>query len=135
MSFIEWKSDFSVHHDRMDKQHQLLFDYVNEFYFALERKAENDELVTVYSKILSYTDFHFKDEERLMLENNYPDYEIHKNMHENLVNEALLFREKLVQQEQGVENNIKYFLKVWLSAHIKGIDKKYSNCVNFSKNT
>jgi len=133
MSFIEWTQDFCVSHDEMDKQHQMLFDYVNEYYTALEEGASNDVLVVSYQNIINYTDFHFKDEERLLFESNYSDYEIHKRIHETLVDSAVAFMVRLKEKEQGVEHEIKHFLKIWLTAHIKGIDKKYSDCVNLRK--
>jgi len=126
MPYITWTEEFSVKHAEMDKQHQLLFDYVNEYYDALEAGQSNQELVPVFEKIISYTDFHFKDEEKMMQKMQYPDFQKHKLMHETLVKRVLELKDELAQNKAEIAEHIKYFLKNWLTAHIKGIDTQYS---------
>ena len=129
MPFIEWTDEFSVHEEKMDQQHKMLFAYINKFYEKIEKGASQRELIPVFDKIVSYTDFHFKDEEELLKKNNFPDYQVHKAIHKTLIAEVLSFRSRLRNEEPNVEQEIKQFLKLWLSAHIKGIDTKYSKFV------
>ncbi len=129
MPFIEWTKDFSVHEELMDKQHQLLFDYINEFCDAIDEEVSREVLVASFQKIVAYTNFHFKDEEKMLKECNYPDYAVHKMIHESLLSEVMVFKGKIENGEPNVENEVKQFLKLWLSAHIKGIDTKYSKFV------
>ena len=129
MPFIQWTNDFSVREEMMDKQHQMLFDYINNFCDAIDTGAGHQELVEAFNKIVAYTDFHFKDEERLLKDNDYPDYAVHKAIHEKLIADVMSFRKRLMDKEPNIETGIKQFLKLWLSAHIMGIDKKYSEFV------
>lgn len=58
MSYLKWDQSLSVNDDVMDEQHQLLFDYVNEFYEAIKKHEDNHQLLQIMEKVLAYTKFH-----------------------------------------------------------------------------
>ena len=128
MPYIEWDEQYSVKNAEMDRQHQMLFDYINEFYTAIDFDRRKSDLVAILDKVIQYTHFHFLAEEQLMRDVNYPDYEKHKNIHKELVTRVLKLKEQLISTEDKGETaeEIKSFLKNWLTQHIQGIDKKYS---------
>lgn len=125
MAFFDWSDDFSVSNKRMDDQHQTLIGYVNEFY----EQAEGGSLEgckKVFEKIVKFTTYHFDDEEKLMEAHNYSGLARHKMIHEQLVDRVTELGGKLAANDERSPTEIKLFLKNWLSAHIKGIDMKYS---------
>jgi len=128
MAFIEWSADFSVQHAAMDRQHQVLFGYVNEFYAAIERGTGNAGLAVIFKKIVEFTGQHFADEEAMMERVGFAGLVSHRAIHKQLVGQVLAFERRLKTRDAGVGREIQFFLKHWLTAHIHGIDKKYVEC-------
>ena len=131
---MKWTPDYSVEHDEMDEQHQQLFTIINEYYEAVDRKASFADLIKVFDRVLAFTDYHFKEEEEMMERCQFPKLTEHKIIHRTLVERVLELREDLKNQKQGSQDTVKYFLKNWLSSHIKGIDKQYSGYANVENN-
>lgn len=130
MSFFEWSDELSVNHQNMDNQHQTLIRYVNEFYDLVARDATQAELITCFDRIVDFTSFHFAAEEAVMEENKFPGIRQHKLIHESLVKRVMELKQSLLNEEDNVRNDIKFFLKNWLTSHIKGIDKKYAEHIH-----
>ena len=117
MSYLKWDQSLSVNDDVMDEQHQLLFDYVNEFYEAIKKHEDNHQLLQIMEKVLAYTKFHFAEEEELMDAYEYPGAELHKKIHQNLIKSVKDFMLSLTLGE-NVTREIKHFLKQCLVSHI-----------------
>jgi len=123
--YLEWTPAYSVGHEEIDRQHQVLFDYVNAFHDALEDGVEQDLLVQIFAQVLEYTRFHFRDEEALMAQYAYPDLQRHKQLHQRLVETVMELQESLCAGEENAGPRVMGFLKNWLQAHVLGVDKKY----------
>ncbi|MDZ4349105.1 MAG: bacteriohemerythrin [Xanthomonadaceae bacterium] len=123
---MTWTDDFSVHDLRMDDQHRMLFDYINNLCDVMDRDRARPAILDAYQKVLDYTGFHFRDEEALMERVNYPGLSKHRLVHQQLVTRALDFKERIKTGDAAAPDELKYFLKNWLTAHIKGIDVQYS---------
>ncbi len=131
---MEWSNDYSVEHEKMDDQHKQLFDIINEYYEAVKNDSSFSSLKKVFDKVLAFTQYHFKEEEELLAKTDYPKLREHQLIHQNLVERVLELREDLNNEVPGSPDHVKYFLKNWLTSHIKGIDKQYSPFVNTPSN-
>lgn len=118
MSNFTWLDEYKVGHDVIDQQHQYLFDLANQIVAPY-----NDQQKT-HQNILSlhhYVREHFREEESLMREFDYPGYE-------EQVKEHALLEKRLHEISAGIlRNNIKpedvmSFMRTWLLDHILGTD-------------
>lgn len=125
MPYINWSTEFSVHHAGMDAQHQQLFDYVNAFYDAVAADARQATLLGIFTRIVQFTANHFRDEEAMMARVGYDGLNRHRLIHQQLVTQVMALDKRLRQNDPAVAHEIEGFLKHWLTAHIKGIDMKY----------
>ena len=73
----------------------------------------------------SYTAEHFADEERMMCECNYADYDRDKANHEKLVNLVLGYKGQFEGTDPGVEAAAMNFITTWLTGHVPGTDRNY----------
>lgn len=126
MSFVTWTPEMSVSSATMDQQHQRLIDIINRYHDALEAGASHEQLMTVFKEVIAYAQQHFRDEERLMEQQQYPNLQRHRLIHQNLTQRIGEFVAAMDKRQAGVEKEIQFFLKSWLTAHIVGIDKQYS---------
>ena len=126
MSFYDWTDDLSVGHHGIDDQHKRIIDLINRYHDTLEKKAPRSALVADFKAIAEYSIRHFRDEEAEMDRCQYPQRERHKLIHKQLLDRVGTLGQQLVKGEAGIEAQIQFFLKSWLTAHIKGIDQQYS---------
>ena len=125
MKTIKWTEEFDVSDATMNHQHQALFTIVNEFSIAVDFESDSATLLGIFDKIVQYTQYHFKDEEELMLRTHYPNFKRHKLIHAQLEDQVRELRIKLAGGITDAGPQIVNFLRNWLTAHILVVDKQY----------
>lgn len=126
MPLIEWNEGLFVGAEVIDKEHQKWVSLINALAQALERGAGREEVEHVLDGAIAYTLFHFRHEEQLFSQTDYPDIAFHKSIHENLAGKIMALHEKFMAgQEAAVSQELMWFLKEWLISHIQGIDRTY----------
>lgn len=129
MALFEWEDIYSVGVASIDEQHKKLFDIANRFHEAYDKGHGRKILGLIFKELITYTQVHFAEEERLMREQNYPDYHRHKVNHEKLLGLVLAYKERFERDEQGIERQVMNFIKTWLNGHILGMDRNYRSHV------
>jgi methyl-accepting chemotaxis protein len=123
--FLQWNDQFSVGVAYIDTQHRSLVSLINRLYWADHDKKGKREIEAILEELLTYTDFHFKAEERLMTQAEYSDLDHHKILHKELVRQVLDFINSFKAGKQEISSDIMDFLKNWLLNHINKEDRKY----------
>jgi hemerythrin len=126
---ITWSKSYSVLVDKMDQEHQRLIDIINKLYAAMREGRGKEAIGSIMSELIDYTQTHFSNEEKLMKESGYADYEAQKNAHENLISQVLEIQNKF-KSGTALSQEVMSFLKNWLVTHIQGMDKKYGPHLN-----
>ena len=123
--FVEWSDVLSVGIEEIDAQHKVLVGLVNEMHEAIRLHHANEVVHGILNKLAEYTRIHFAVEESLMRILDYPDYEVHKAQHEELIRSVVDLQEKVASGKASVGFELMHFLKVWLTKHIIESDKHY----------
>lgn len=126
--FVSWDTSYDVGVPSVDQQHRHLVDLINSLYNAcLGEKAELEETFRdVMKELVDYVMFHFKDEEAIMEQINYPALKAHKQKHELFVKEILKSANAYTHGRQLVPNSFARFLRDWLFNHILIDDKAWA---------
>ncbi|MBM7556597.1 bacteriohemerythrin [Halanaerobacter jeridensis] len=121
-----WKDKYSIGINKIDQQHQQLFEQVNKLISMTEKDKSQAEIEEVIDFLAQYTINHFETEEEIQQQYNYPDYEHHKEIHDNFVAEVKEAKSKLENGEMGSADLVKLNKMVsrWLVNHVKGIDQE-----------
>ena len=130
MGYITWSAEqFSVDVDEMDQQHIRWIEIINRLHTSLVNEGPAMSSMQAIKEMIDYTRFHFKQEENLMQEVQYPAREQHIKEHEN-------FLLKLGELEQDITNGnnllntqVMSILKNWLVDHICSMDKSYGTFI------
>ena len=125
--YVEWKDEYSVGIDSIDRQHKKLLNLINQLQTAVDYSTGEEFERDALDELVNYTKTHFSYEEGLLEKNNYPGFEPHKEQHNQMikhVEEVLAEYEK--DHDTAMSNAVDY-LKDWLINHINGTDKKYSS--------
>jgi hemerythrin len=126
MALLNWTSEYSVGVDSIDKQHQKLFDMLNELHDAMKLGKGGQVAPIVLKSLVQYTRQHFADEERMMLRANYPEFARHKAEHDKLTADVVQMVHDFEAGKIPLSMKLLDFLRQWLQKHINDADKRYT---------
>ncbi len=124
--FVQWKDDLSVGIGSIDDDHKKLLTLINNLQTAVYYPTGEAFERQALKELVDYTKYHFEREERLMRENDYPEYEEHKRQHEAMIARVTGCMTAYDKDREGTIEDLTRFLKTWLIQHIAGTDQKYS---------
>jgi len=112
----------------LDKQHMNLLNKFNQMLSIEQNKYTRIEIENMFSLISNDMMQHYKDEEQLQLQYNYPNYKEHKQIHMQFADEYL----NIQQEFQSTNNNdimLRLIQKIadWVLEHITNEDAKFGN--------
>jgi len=120
---IPWDARFNTGISAMDKQHQRLVELINQLFQCMKDGGDRMILGGVVDELVKYTVYHFRAEEDLMRQHRYPDFETHKQIHEQFIAKVAKFADNLKSGERLAPADIYKFLKDWLISHIEKQDR------------
>lgn len=134
---IRWEGKYEVGHQRIDFEHRIFLDLINNYRDKLEQGAGKESLLRILREIIKYAEFHFLSEENIMAEWRYPELERHAELHRHLlseVSEKISGLDKLSMD--GIEPIMFYsFLVDWFIHHTIEVDKKLADYLRNSPPT
>ena len=122
----QWDASLETGHEKIDTQHKQLISTLNSLIDASKEGKDKDEIFKVVDFLLEYTILHFKAEEQLQLQYNFPDYYVHKKYHEDFKVTVTGLHKELVETGPTPDMII-YVTNIigeWFINHIKGDDFK-----------
>ena len=126
--YIEWKPEFSVGIDRIDKQHQHLVALINQLAAAIANGHSREILGKVLEGLIGYARWHFADEEKLIADKLDPGLlHAHQAEHDKFSQTALKLQADFETGTADLDDETLVFLSHWLGSHIMGSDKHALN--------
>ncbi len=125
-AYFPWDAaKYGLNVREMDDEHQVLISKMN----ALRSLHEQGENFFICNRalhdLIAYTKKHFADEEAYMERIGFPRLRIHKGIHKQLL-DRLTELEQQFRSEKALSLEMFSFFKMWLTAHICGIDAQYA---------
>jgi hemerythrin len=128
--FLEWLDDWCLGLQEIDRQHLNLAELLNRVADSLDDTAEpsgaGEETMQLVMLLLEETRQHFRDEESVMRDHDYPELTDHCREHIMLLAEL---REFIREMEEGVRQfdlNALIALKHWLITHVIDSDLAFA---------
>ncbi len=125
MEKFYWKDEYSLGVEKVDCQHQHLFELVNKLIERSDKFSDLKLISETLTEMLNYAKEHFADEEELMREHSYPELESHKEQHTYFIGTTAELSINALNKQSMVLEEIVEFLKLWLTLHILKYDMKY----------
>ena len=128
---MEWKNEYALGVELIDKQHQELFRAANRVLRIVDtgeddRSRRACEEAVKYLK--NYTIQHFQDEEMYQLSTAYEGYIRHKALHDEFRKTVLIQEQRMVAEDFS-RDSVMGFMKIlsaWLVSHIMKEDQRIS---------
>ncbi len=132
---FNWTQEMSVGSERLDNQHKQLLEEVNTLLSAMINNESPSVLLSTISFLDEYTSGHLVDEEEYMQSYNYPEFEVHKKMHENFVIKYDEIKGKLESEgaSKHLISEVQTYIGEWWMQHIAKEDKKYAEYIGANK--
>jgi len=130
MPLIQWSDRISVNVNEIDQQHKKLISLLNELHDSMKAGLGQKMLEKTLTELTTYTQTHFQTEEKYMQKFNYPEFEQHKKEHDKFVEKVKKSYEDIKSNRISLTITILKFLSDWITNHIQGTDKKYSQFFN-----
>jgi hemerythrin-like metal-binding protein len=124
MPLVTWSDQWKIGNTLIDNQHKRLVSLMNELNDAMVAGKGNDALEKILRALVTYTQTHFADEEKLMVRLNYKDYPRHLAIHREFTTTIKGFHEKYRSGNSHLTVQLLVTLKDWLVNHIKNEDQK-----------
>lgn len=125
MPLIEWTPDLTVGIDKIDDQHKRLFQAADDLGEAMWAGKGVAEINRTVAFLLEYTQFHFGDEEELMIRKSYPGLHAQQEAHKKFTHDIKQFERRLSEGQASSQEAIEVLNTVcdWLRNHIRVMDK------------
>ncbi len=125
MQIAFWTSELESGDVNIDVQHQQLFRLINQMYQALSDGDQEEQMVSqLLTELVDYTWYHFRAEEKLMAQHNYPEFDHHKGLHDELRRRVQEMQADHLSGEQLLAAEFALFLAAWLNGHIRNEDQR-----------
>ncbi len=109
-----------------DEQDFKMVNMLNGLNDALKRFESIEKQLQLLEELVSFTDYHFKTEERLMREYGYPEYIAHQKEHNDFLHDINYQKERFIQ---GGDLVLLQKIKDWLATHVVNSDKKLADFI------
>lgn len=126
MHSFQWGEKYLTGLRDVDDQHQKLVDMLNEFGDLLtQNELKITDIEALFVKLADYAQYHFQDEERLMLESGIDGrhFQFHKNNHDSFIQQVFTMCAELSSTPVAGSRQLLDFLINWLAYHILGVDQ------------
>jgi hemerythrin len=125
MQIAKWDDSYKTGYAPVDLQHQELFRLINDLQVAILAKRDREILSATLEKLAKYTLHHFRTEEALMANVNYPQQTGHRRKHVLLAKEVEKLREEYSSGKIILSITLAMFLANWWRDHIKQDDMAF----------
>lgn len=129
---LVWSTEISVGEEAIDTQHKDLLKQMGVLAFSLKTGEGNEKIQEILNFLDEYIKTHLRYEEKYMLNNNYPEYESHRKLHENFEKKFRDFKVEFYKENMDKKSlalKMEGYMRDWWINHISNDDKKYADFI------
>jgi hemerythrin len=122
---VSWDPSYTVGVTVLDDDHKHLIHLINQLESASNYYTGGEFEKKALQEVVDYTKYHFEREEKLLKDNNYPDYDNHIKIHKKMVDKVTqVVEDYKTDADNAIDETVK-FLRDWLINHICKTDREY----------
>ncbi len=112
-----WDIRYSIDNQKIDSQHQKLFELAAKVENAVYKFVKRDELKEILIELFNYMKEHFSYEENYMREIHYPHFFTHKQMHKKIIHDMSNLIQN-IKTTNDLKEKLYTIMSDWLLNHI-----------------
>ena len=118
---LVWTHKYALGIRRLDADHVTLVALLNQLHINLAEDRSDHALEPILAALINYADYHFRFEERIMVESHYPGAAAHKAIHDSFRARIQDLLGEPVRSRDGARK-LRALLGSWLFDHIVKAD-------------
>ena len=123
MRVVQWDETLSVGNAEIDKDHQALFELLDQLRTAVREGQTEKVRLNILSELVRRTQAHFALEESVMARIAYAEAQAHRAEHGKLMAQVRELQDRVAQGDLSLSLSVFQFLYGWLARHIEVKDK------------
>lgn len=123
MKKYSWKEEYNVDIESIDKQHQKMLENLNRLADIINKKECREHVSEIFFSLVHFAENYFTKEEILFKDYKYPNFSMHKEAHNNFIQQIIKFQEDYKNDVRNVCIDLYHFLDKWFNNHILEYDK------------
>lgn len=127
---LKWENEYRVNIQRIDHQHRRLFAVASNLFEAVRKGQGKEAVAHAQQMLMTYSRYHFAEEEALLQRYGYPDHANHAAHHQRLLDQVQDMSRRLADKAPPTAAEMMEFLKGWIVNHILMDDRKFSAFLN-----
>ncbi len=124
MLYITWTDKNNLGIQIIDEQHRGIVSTINSLYHFVQQGRGMEILKPTLNILEQYSIIHFKTEEELIKNSDFPAVKDHITLHQNLIKRMKSLSDESIWSQDS--EMILRFLKEWWLGHISQEDRKYA---------
>ena len=120
---FEWNDEYVLDGGPIDDEHRQLLKLADRVFSFTASSRQADEVTDTVKQLFTYMEFHFDNEEKLMREIGFCEYEEHVRAHQKIVNDMNALLKTCGDLDQLVAK-LRHAMVDWVVQHILDEDKK-----------
>ncbi|HEX5773346.1 MAG TPA: bacteriohemerythrin [Geomobilimonas sp.] len=123
---VEWRPELAINVAEIDRQHQELFRRFDELLKACDSGQGQKEIARLLDFLGDYVRTHFRDEERIQANSNFPGYTEHRRQHQQFVSRLNDLKRQLATDGASLPVILQtnHMMVDWLINHISKLDRQ-----------
>lgn len=122
---IIWTEALDLGVDSLDEQHHMLADLINELIGRIEKGEHKQGVLDAIQGMKAYAEYHFEEEERLMVRSGYAGLAEHRREHRLFADRVAAFNPgSLTHEREDAEETLR-FLHEWFVDHTQDSDRRF----------
>jgi hemerythrin len=122
---VPWDESFSVGVPEFDEQHKRLLAMIHRLAEPSNAEGEPETVPDILREMREYAAVHFRAEEVLMQNHDYPEFDSHHQEHATFLEKLDGLCQEVVQEQASVSSDLLEYLVTWWTQHILKTDMKY----------
>lgn len=127
-----WSKKLKIGIPEIDSQHQYFLSLIRNTYELRNLNLPEKILDSNIDLILFYANYHFSSEEHFMKICNYPDFEVHKQEHQDILENLFIKANEIHDKDNNFDDFIE-FLVSWFVNHTTVVDQDFAKYAKTKK--
>lgn len=128
MAYLDWDNRFSVNHPMLDRHNRQMLDILNRLHDSIKEDRGTEVIEKILTDLLKHTKEHFEEEERFLIQIDFPHLENHKSYHKQFSDKLESFKKYVAEGHTiFVAPQLLNVCVMWLHEHILKSDAEYAN--------
>lgn len=133
MERMPWDEKYSVRIKEIDGLQQKYMEILNRLIDLRNEEAEAKLIADAFADLVEFVRYYCTAEEKMLMRLNYPELEMHKKEHKDLVKAAMKYRRWFAEDPANLTDEVVTYFREWAAIHFRETDFRYGPFIRLQR--